>query len=84
VVDRRRPDGVHDGIQRRSVRDVRDLEVGGGGHLALAAGREVVDHGHLGALGQQRFDDVGSDEPGAAGHHGGLGGHGLSLTALRV
>ena len=50
-------------VQHGAARE-RALEVGG------AAGGEVVEHLDAVAARDQRVDEVGSDEPGAAGHEG--------------
>ena len=48
------------------IADVELVELGAGGEVVARAGREVVDDVHLVPAREQRIDDVGADEAGAA------------------
>ena len=56
---------------RLAIAHVHDAKVGAGREcmfeVRLLAGREVVDHGHPVAPGDQRVDQVRADEAGASG-----------------
>ena len=65
VVDGLRPDVGEQVVER--LPDVALDELCARGDVLALAGRERVDHDDLVALDDQRVDDVGSDEAGAAG-----------------
>jgi hypothetical protein len=60
VDDRRVEDGVDDEMEVPPARQVLDV--------VDRAGREVVEHPDLVAVGEQQLGEMGSDEPGAAGN----------------
>ncbi len=68
---------MEDGGDRPARQDLVDRRRAGRGDDQLDAGgkargvaaREIVDHRHRGAPGDERFDQMGADEAGAAGDH---------------
>ncbi|OHV38560.1 hypothetical protein BBK14_14035 [Parafrankia soli] len=57
-------------LQQLTVGDAAEDEARGQAEqVRPGSGAEVVDHDHLTAMGQQRTGQVGTDEPGAPGHH---------------
>ena len=54
-----------------------------GAEVLAPAAREVVDDGHLVAAIEERVDEVGADEAGAAGDQGTHGGGSYARTRAR-
>ena len=68
VADQLGPGTPDDLVERGGVSDAQLVQPGLLIEAAGPAGGQVIDHDHLVAAGQERVGEMGSDEPGAAGH----------------
>jgi hypothetical protein len=68
VADQLGPGPADDLAERRGVGDAELVQPGVLVEAAGPAGGQVIHHDHLVAPGQERVGEMGSDEPGPAGH----------------
>ena len=59
---------VGEDLVERCIPNVALVELDGRIEIGAVAGGQVVDHGHLVALGAKAVGDVRADEPGSASH----------------